>query len=139
MPRIVPNRLFIMYPSVLLRILHMLMSNPHAQNVILLLQLLNPSSVHLLRFHIYPRPTCLKLVAISVVISYKLVDCAFSRQIWALILQCLSLLNLAPGLSDSCFIGSWRKAIAAVTKDSHKGLNSLIILVPWEVWTLETP
>ncbi|RCV21818.1 hypothetical protein SETIT_4G168300v2 [Setaria italica] len=31
-------------------------------------------------------------------------------------------------------LGWWRKSIAAVPKDVRNGLNSLIILVAWEVW-----
>jgi hypothetical protein len=34
----------------------------------------------------------------------------------------------------SRFSGWWRKAIAAAPKEIRKGLNSLIILVAWEVW-----
>jgi len=32
------------------------------------------------------------------------------------------------------FSGWWRKTVAAAPKEARKGLNSLIILVAWEVW-----
>jgi len=32
------------------------------------------------------------------------------------------------------FSGWWRKTIAAAPKEARKGLNSLIILVAWELW-----
>lgn len=50
-----------------------------------------------------------------------------------MILQCLGLMVLAPGPADVRFFGWWRKAITSVPKERLKGLNSLIILVAWEV------
>lgn len=59
---------------------------------------------------------------------------SFSHQVWALIFQQLGLLQLMPEPSATRFPGWWRKSIAAVPKDVRNGLNSLIILVAWEVW-----
>jgi hypothetical protein len=32
------------------------------------------------------------------------------------------------------YLGWWRQAITAAPKEARKGLNSLIILVAWELW-----
>ena len=60
--------------------------------------------------------------------------CVFARQVWSLILQQLGLLQLAPQPTVTRFSGWWKRSIAAVPKEAHKGLNSLIILVAWEIW-----
>jgi hypothetical protein len=49
-------------------------------------------------------------------IQHFLVECVFTRQIWVLILQCLGLLDLAPGLLDSHYFGWWRKPISQGSK-----------------------
>jgi len=43
-------------------------------------------------------------------------------------------MQLVPDPSVSRFSGWWRKVIKAVPKEVRRGLNSLIILVAWEVW-----
>ena len=67
-------------------------------------------------------------------INHLLVGCVFSRQVWASIFQLLGLMQLVPDPSVSRFSGWWRKVIKAVPKEVRRGLNSLIILVAWEVW-----
>ena len=59
--------------------------------------------------------------------------CVFARQVWTLILQQLGLLQLAPQPTVTRFSGWWKRSIAAVPKEAHKGLNSLIILVAWKI------
>ncbi|CAL5002947.1 unnamed protein product [Urochloa decumbens] len=51
-----------------------------------------------------------------------------------MIFQPLGLLNLAPDPSVIRFTGWWRKTVAAAPKEVRKGINSLIILVAWELW-----
>jgi hypothetical protein len=46
----------------------------------------------------------------------------------------LGIVQLAPDLSVGHFSGWWRKVVKAVPKEAHKDLNSLIILVAWEIW-----
>jgi hypothetical protein len=67
-------------------------------------------------------------------IHHLLVGCVFSRQIWAHVLQQLGLIHLAPETAGSRFFGWWRRSSLAVPKEARKGLNSLIILVAWEIW-----
>ena len=66
-------------------------------------------------------------------IHHILVGYVFTRQIWARIFQFLGLSYLSPE-PTSRFSKWWWKAISSVPKDEWKGLNSLIILVVWEVW-----
>lgn len=40
---------------------------------------------------------------------------------------------MAPQPIVNRFSGWWRKSIAAAPKEAHKGLNSLLILVAWEL------
>jgi hypothetical protein len=67
-------------------------------------------------------------------ISHLLVGCVFARQVWVSIFQLLGIVQLAPDLFVGHFSGWWRKVIRAVPKEACKGLNSLIILVAWEIW-----
>ena len=67
-------------------------------------------------------------------IHHLLVGCVFSRQVWVLIFQHLGLIHLAPESPETRFFGWWRKTFLAVPKEMRKGLNSLIILVAWEIW-----
>jgi hypothetical protein len=65
-------------------------------------------------------------------IPWLLVFCA--RQVWTAIFHVLGLLPLAPKLEDSRFSSWWCKTIKAVPTELREGLNSLIILVAWELW-----
>jgi hypothetical protein len=67
-------------------------------------------------------------------INHLLVGCVFARQVWSLVLQQLGLLQLAPQPSVTRFLGWWKRSTVAIPKEAHKGLNSLIILVAWEIW-----
>jgi len=46
----------------------------------------------------------------------------------------IGLLHLAPQPEDSRFSSWWSKTIKADPKEIKKGLNSLIIIVAWEIW-----
>ena len=67
-------------------------------------------------------------------IQHILIRCVFSREVWTLIFQKLGLLALAPQPGSSSFIRWWCRFRKAVPKELRKGLNSLIILVAWEIW-----
>ena len=49
-------------------------------------------------------------------------------------LQQLNLVVVAPSPTASNFSGWWKSAIRRVPMEMRNGLNSLIILVSWEVW-----
>lgn len=67
-------------------------------------------------------------------ISWSAVSCVFSRQIWLLILQPLDLVVIAPMDEDTRFF-NWRaRSVKRVQKEAWKGLNTLFILVAWEIW-----
>jgi hypothetical protein len=70
----------------------------------------------------------------SETVHHLLVGCVFARQVWALIFHQLGLLQLAPQPSVSRFPGWWKRTVAAVPKGLRRGLNSLIMLVAWEIW-----
>jgi hypothetical protein len=58
----------------------------------------------------------------------------FARQAWALIFQRLDLLTLARQEMSDSFSCWWCCTIKSVQKNKGKGLNTLIILVAWELW-----
>jgi hypothetical protein len=58
----------------------------------------------------------------------------FTCQVWFFIFQYLNLVVDLPTAESSSFPAWWCNTIQAAPKDMWKGLNSLIILVAWEVW-----
>ncbi|KAJ1269315.1 hypothetical protein BS78_07G202400, partial [Paspalum vaginatum] len=46
----------------------------------------------------------------------------------------VGLQQYAPGLSDNIFIEWWHQAAQQVPRQSHKGFNSLVVLVAWWIW-----
>ena len=66
--------------------------------------------------------------------QHLLLSCVFTRQVWFFIFQYLNLVIDLPTAESSSFSAWWCNTIRAVPKDKRKGLNSLIILVAWEVW-----
>jgi len=67
-------------------------------------------------------------------IQHILISCVFGRQVWTLIFQKLSLSAVAPLIKATHFSSWWVSTIRNVPKEIRKGLNSLIILVAFEVW-----
>jgi hypothetical protein len=67
-------------------------------------------------------------------IQHILVSCVFARQIWTSILHNLGLLAIVPQPGCTRFSNWWRQSIKSVGKSLRKGLNSLIILIAWEIW-----
>ena len=67
-------------------------------------------------------------------IQHILVSCVFARQIWTSMLHNLGLLAIVPQHGCTRFSNWWCQSIKKVEKSLRKGLNSLIILVAWEIW-----
>ena len=67
-------------------------------------------------------------------IQHILVGCVFLRQIWASILRSLNFASLAPLAADTRFFTWWARYISLTPKEARKGLNTLFILVAWEIW-----
>ena len=66
--------------------------------------------------------------------QHLLLTCVFTRQCWSLIFQHLNLAIAGPTTSTTSFLAWWSTTIKHVPKDHRKGLNSVIILVTWEIW-----
>jgi hypothetical protein len=67
-------------------------------------------------------------------IQHILISCVFAREVWTSILSKFGLLPIAPLLDCTHFSNWWSQSIKSVGKDMRKGLNSLIILVAWQLW-----
>uniref|UniRef100_A0A0A8YCP8 Reverse transcriptase zinc-binding domain-containing protein n=1 Tax=Arundo donax TaxID=35708 RepID=A0A0A8YCP8_ARUDO len=81
-----------------------------------------------------PHPAACPLCDQAESIQHILVSCVFARQVWTIILQRLDLLSIAPQATARRFSTWWSSAARGVPKEMRKGLNSLIILVVWELW-----
>jgi hypothetical protein len=66
-------------------------------------------------------------------INHLLIRCVFAREVWTLVVQNLGLPHLAPQPATICFSRWWRKTTTRAPKETGKDLNSLIILVAWEI------
>jgi hypothetical protein len=67
-------------------------------------------------------------------IQHILVSCVFAWQIWKSILHNLGLLAIVPQPGCTRFSNWWCQSIKKIEESLRKGLNSLIILVAWEIW-----
>ena len=65
--------------------------------------------------------------------QHLLISCVFSREIWAIVFINLGMQALIPQPDGKSFSGWWSGAVDQVPKEVKKGLNSLIILVAWEI------
>jgi hypothetical protein len=63
-----------------------------------------------------------------------LVSCVLARQFWYLLLQCVGLSALAPGMEDINFEAWWSRSTEVTSKDLRDGFNSLVILGAWIMW-----
>uniref|UniRef100_A0A0A8Y9Q5 Uncharacterized protein n=1 Tax=Arundo donax TaxID=35708 RepID=A0A0A8Y9Q5_ARUDO len=70
-------------------------------------------------------------------IQHLLISCMVAREVWFVMLQKLGLQALAPQADTGGFSSWWCRAIKLVEKQRRKGLNTLIILVAWELWKIE--
>ncbi|WVZ82995.1 hypothetical protein U9M48_030188 [Paspalum notatum var. saurae] len=66
--------------------------------------------------------------------QHLLINCVFSCEIWAIVFTNLGMQALIPQPDGKRFSGWWSGAVNQVPKEVKKGLNSLIILVAWEIW-----
>ena len=57
-----------------------------------------------------------------------------ARQVWFFFFQKLGLQGLEPQPDTAVFSTWWCRTIHGIAKDRRKGVNSLIILVVWEIW-----
>ena len=67
-------------------------------------------------------------------VQHILVSCVFAWRAWTLILHELGLPAIVPQPGCTRFSNWWCQSIKSVEKNLRKGLNSLIILVAWEIW-----
>lgn len=54
-------------------------------------------------------------------------------------IQALKLTELVPNVAEASFPKWWRKVVKLVPKEWRQGLNSLIILTTWEIWSTGIP
>jgi len=78
-------------------------------------------------------PACLFCDQAQETAPHLLLSCVFTRQIWTLVFSHLNLVVDVP-VNSSSFSAWWGKVIRAAPNQWRKGLNSLIILVAWEIW-----
>ncbi|WVZ55719.1 hypothetical protein U9M48_006344 [Paspalum notatum var. saurae] len=67
-------------------------------------------------------------------VQHLLISRVFSHEIWTIVLSNLGMQALSPQPDGKSFSGWWSGAVNQVPKEVKKGLNSLIILVAWEIW-----
>ena len=67
-------------------------------------------------------------------VQHILISCVLAQKAWALILHRLDLLAFAPRGMNHCFSSWWCCTIKGVLRVEREGLNTLIILVVWEIW-----
>jgi len=68
-------------------------------------------------------------------INHLLVSCVFSRQFWFELLQKFGPQILAPQPAEPSFEVWWSRSNEIVADQDRQGLNSLIILGAWSLWT----
>jgi hypothetical protein len=78
-------------------------------------------------------PTCPLCDQAQETINHILVTCVFSRQVWCLVLQRLGYSSF-PTQVTARFANWWSRTVRGLPTNEKKGLNSLIILVAWEIW-----
>lgn len=84
---------------------------------------------HLAKHRLPHQPACPFCDQAEETIQHVLISCVLTKQVWTLFFQKLSMATLAPHFFR------WRvNTIRNSPKEMRKRLNSLIILVAWEVW-----
>jgi hypothetical protein len=61
--------------------------------------------------------------------------CIFTREFWFRFLSQVGLQSLSPQPSDLSFLDWWDRATSSISEIISHGINSLIILGAWTVWT----
>lgn len=67
-------------------------------------------------------------------IDHILIACVFARETWFRALSWLGMERLTPTPMDASFQGWWRRANRRAATEERRGLNSLVMLVAWELW-----
>jgi hypothetical protein len=67
-------------------------------------------------------------------IHHLLLSCVFARQLWVTLFRQFGFAVLAPQATDSCFASWWGRIIKVVPKEKKKGMNTIIILIAWQLW-----
>ena len=68
-------------------------------------------------------------------INHLLVSCPFARQYWYSLLCQVGLQQFAPQATDVVFDDWWDRLWHAAPEQQKKGLNSLVVLGAWVLWT----
>ena len=71
----------------------------------------------------------------SETINHLLIGCSFAREFWHRFLSQVGLQALSPQLSDSSFYDWWERITIDCSVLVLQGINSLIILGAWTIWT----
>lgn len=67
-------------------------------------------------------------------IDHLLITCVTARETWFQVLQWCGLGALAPRQHERGLADWWQRASRRVASDKKKGLNSLVMLVVWNIW-----
>uniref|UniRef100_A0A0A8ZPB4 Reverse transcriptase zinc-binding domain-containing protein n=1 Tax=Arundo donax TaxID=35708 RepID=A0A0A8ZPB4_ARUDO len=85
--------------------------------------------------HGLPDPSCCPLCdQHDETMQHLLISCMVPRQVWLIILQKAGLQLICLSIDHVGFSSWWSQSLIRVDKHKRKGLNSLIILVAWELW-----
>ena len=68
-------------------------------------------------------------------IDHLLILCVFTREFWFRFLSQVSLQSLSPQPTDLSFFDWWDRVSSATSDIILQGINSLIILGAWTIWT----
>jgi hypothetical protein len=68
-------------------------------------------------------------------IDHLLIGCVFTREFWFRFLSQVGLQSLSPQPTELSFLDWWDRVTSATSDINSHGINSLIILGAWTVWT----
>jgi hypothetical protein len=71
-------------------------------------------------------------------VQHILLSRVFARELWFQVLSKVRLQNLSPGLEVAVFQEWWRQSETQLSNEQRKGFNSLVILVAWRLFFLES-
>lgn len=67
-------------------------------------------------------------------VDHILTECVFARETWFHALRHIGLEAQMSAPMDTHFNEWWRRVNRRTSKDHSRGLNTMIILVAWEIW-----
>jgi hypothetical protein len=83
-----------------------------------------------------PRPGCCPLCdQEEETINHLLVACVFAREFWFHLLRQVGLHALSPQPGENSFLDWWDRANGATSELLRQGVNSLIMLGAWTIWS----